>query len=185
MLESSWETYATSLANAQSDTELVAFYNNLAKNLRVNLDAPARVIYARDTRASGSRLVECLVDALKATNVEYSDFKLATTPQLHYYTRCINTKGTQDEYGEPTEKGYYEKLSSAFKQAMAHVKPNGGLVVDCANGVGGPKLRELIKYLSTSDEKGLDIKVVNDNVHKPDTLNSQVCRLSRSQEGLS
>ena len=53
-------------------------------------------------------------------------------------------------------------------------KPNGGVTVDCANGVGGPKLRELVKYLPTTAEGGLDIKVVNDDVVKPDRLNYQV-----------
>lgn len=176
MLESSWEAYATTLANARDDEQLVQAYNQLVKTLRVNLDAPARVVYARDTRASGSRLVECLTEALKATNTQYTDFKLATTPQLHYYVRCINTKGTQEEYGEPTEDGYYEKLATAFKQVMENVKPRGGVIVDCANGVGGPKLRTLLKYLPGKAEGGLDIKIVNDDVHKPDNLNFNVSR---------
>ncbi|KAF2153766.1 N-acetylglucosamine-phosphate mutase-like protein [Myriangium duriaei CBS 260.36] len=170
MLESSWEQYATQLANAMTDDDLDAVFNKIATEHKINLSAPAKVIYARDTRASGSRLVECLVDALKATNVEHTDFKIATTPQLHYYVRCINTKGTQDAYGEPTEQGYYEKLGTAFKQVMESAKPTGGVIVDCANGVGGPKLRELMKHLP---QGLLDIKVVNDDVHKPDSLNHQ------------
>lgn len=174
MLESSWEKYATDLANAETDDELVSRYNDLVKTLRINLSAPARVIFARDTRASGSRLVECLNEAFKATEAQATDFKLATTPQLHYYVRCINTKGTQEEYGEASEKGYYEKLSAAFKQVMEHVKPSGGVTVDCANGVGGPKLRELLKYLPSEAEGGLKIRIVNDDVHKPDMLNVQV-----------
>ncbi|GAM88073.1 hypothetical protein ANO11243_061030 [Dothideomycetidae sp. 11243] len=170
MLESSWEQYATQLANAITDEELATEYEKIATEYKIKLSTPAKVVFARDTRASGSRLVECLVDALKATDVGYTDFKLATTPQLHYYTRCINTKGTQDSYGEPTEQGYYEKLGAAFKQVMESAKPSGSVIVDCANGVGGPKLRELIKHLP---EGILDIKVVNDDVHKPDSLNYQ------------
>jgi phosphoacetylglucosamine mutase len=76
-------------------------------------------------------------------------------------------------YGEPTEKGYYEKLSVAFKQAMKHRKTSGPVTVDCANGVGGPKLRELIKYLSSAKDGGIDIKVVNDDVLNPEALNVQ------------
>ncbi|GAB7350572.1 hypothetical protein MBLNU459_g1148t1 [Dothideomycetes sp. NU459] len=173
MLVSDWEQYATQLANAESDDALVAVYNQLVKDLKINLETPSNVIFARDTRASGSRLVECLVDALKATDTQYTDYKLLTTPQLHYLVRCVNTKGTQDEYGDVSEKGYYEKISAAFKQAMEHVKPSGTLTVDCANGVGGPKLRELIKYLPSAADGGIDIKIVNDDVHKPDSLNHQ------------
>lgn len=174
MLESSWEAWTTDIANAPDDEVVATKYGQLAQNLRINLSTPARVVFARDTRASGSRLVACLTDALTAAGAEFTDFKLATTPQLHYYVRCINTKGTQEEYGEPTEKGYYEKLGAAFKQVMEHAKPKGGVTVDCANGVGGPKLREMVKYLPTQAEGGLDIKIVNDDVHKPDMLNVQV-----------
>lgn len=89
--------------------------------------------------------------------------------------RCINTKGTQYEYGEVSEVGYYEKLATAWKQAMKHRKVTGSLTIDCANGVGGPKLRELVKYLPKGDQAGgIDIKIVNDDVLKPESLNSQV-----------
>lgn len=38
-----------------------------------------------------------------------------TTPQLHYMVRCVNTNNA---YGQPSEQGYYEKLSSAFKSLI-------------------------------------------------------------------
>lgn len=116
----------------------------------------------------------CLVDALNAADAEYTDYKLLTTPQLHYLVRCINTRGTQYEYGQATEEGYYKKLSAAFKEAMKGHKAEGHVVVDCANGIGGPKLKELIKYLPAPADGGVEIKVINDNVHQPDSLNSQV-----------
>ncbi|KAH7045181.1 N-acetylglucosamine-phosphate mutase-like protein [Macrophomina phaseolina] len=179
MLESSWEAHATVLANAETDEHLVEAYNKLAAELKVNQTAPARVIFGRDTRASGPRLVGCLVDALDATGTEYTDYKFLTTPQLHYLVRCVNTKGTVHEYGEATETGYYEKIGAAFKKALKHrqipedAAEDKGVVVDCANGVGGPKLRELIKYLPSVEEKGIKIQVVNDDVHKPENLNVQ------------
>ncbi|TKA53012.1 hypothetical protein B0A49_09828 [Cryomyces minteri] len=172
MLEGSWEPHATLLANAKTDQELLDTYNWLAREVKANTDAPAHVIFARDTRASGPRLVECLTDALKAAGAEYTDYKILTTPQLHYLVRCVNTKGTQYEYGEASEEGYYKKLGEAFKTAMTHRKTSGSVTVDCANGVGGPKLRELIKYLPRGAEGGVDIKVVNDDVVNPDILNS-------------
>ncbi len=132
------------------------------------------MIFARDTRASGSRLVTALVEGLVAVETEYTDCKILTTPQLHYLTRCLNTKGTQLEYGVPTEQGYYEKLASAFKIALKGKKCNGSVTVDCANGVGGPKLRELLKYLPSVEECGLEIKIVNDDVVRPERLNHQV-----------
>lgn len=149
-------------------------YEELIQEIDVNMENPARVVFARDTRASGSRLVSVLNAALTATEVEFADMKYMTTPQLHYIVRCKNTLGTQYEYGEPTEQGYYEKLAEAFKRVMKGVKVKGSLTVDCANGVGGPKLREQIKYLPSAEEGGLDINVVNDDVINPDSLNFDV-----------
>jgi phosphoacetylglucosamine mutase len=50
----------------------------------------------------------------------------------------------------------------------------GPITVDCANGVGGPKLRELIKYLPAGSDGGIDIKVINDDILKPEVLNFEV-----------
>ncbi|KAJ5723134.1 Phosphoacetylglucosamine mutase [Penicillium malachiteum] len=168
MLEAEWEAYATKLANAPLES-IAEVYSQLANEISVDMGNAARVVFARDTRASGSRLVGVLNAALTATEVEFIDFKYMTTPQLHYIVRCKNTLGTQYEYGEPSEQGYYEKLVTSFKKVMRGVKVQGSLTVDCANGVGGPKLRELIKVLDAAG--GLDIKVVNDDVINPDALN--------------
>lgn len=173
MLENSWEAYSTQLANAKNE-DVVDVYRKLEKDLKINPEVPARVIYARDTRPSGPKLVAALVDALEATNSDYTDYKLLTTPQLHYLTRCTNTEGTPQAYGDVSEVGYYEKLAKAFERAMKGKKAVGSVTVDCANGVGGPKLDELIKYLP----KGiLDIKVINDDVLKAENLNHEVGNL--------
>lgn len=138
------------------------------------MENPARVVFARDTRASGSRLAGCLRSALTATGVEFEDFRYLTTPQLHYIVRCKNTLRTPYEYGEPTEEGYYKKLAHAFQVVMKSKSSSGPVTIDCANGVGGPKLRELAKKLPSAKEGGVDIKVVNDNVIEPDSLNYEV-----------
>lgn len=50
MLESSWEAYATTLANASSDDEIAAIYNDLVKTLNIDTSLTANVIYGRDSR---------------------------------------------------------------------------------------------------------------------------------------
>lgn len=142
--------------------------------MKIDSEVEARVVFARDTRASGPHLVAALVAGLEASGSKYTDYKLLTTPQLHYITRCLNTKGTPYDYGEPSEEGYYKKLAAAFKAAAGMKKFNGGVTVDCANGVGGPKLRELIKHLHAPSQGGLEIKIVNDDVVRPERLNHQV-----------
>ena len=143
-------------------------------DLRIDPEKKAHVVFARDTRASGLRLVTALIAALDSTGTDYTDYKLLTTPQLHYITRCLNTKGSSYEYGEPTEMGYYEKMARSFQAALGGRKIRGPVTVDCANGVGGPKLKELIRYLPSTSEGGVEIKVVNDDVLKPERLNHQV-----------
>lgn len=172
-VKQTWEAHATTLANADNDA-VFETYQKIIEAVKINMDSPARVVFARDTRASGLTLVAALVDGLNAVGAEYVDYKLMTTPQLHYITRCTNTYGTEYHYGEISEVGYYEKLSDAFKRAMKHRKSKGHVTVDCANGVGGPKLREMIKYLPSAEQGGVDIKVVNDDVVDPESLNVQV-----------
>ena len=174
MLEGSWEAHATTLANSPSKEALAEAYEKLVKDLSIDQTVTARAVFARDTRASGPHLVAALLEGFKAVDVKYDDHKLLTTPQLHYITRCVNTSKTPFDYGNPNEKGYYEKTSKAFRAALGGRKINGPLTVDCANGVGGPKLAELIKYLPSAANGGIDIKVVNDDVLKPERLNFQV-----------
>ncbi|KAK3362213.1 N-acetylglucosamine-phosphate mutase-like protein [Lasiosphaeria hispida] len=170
MLEQDWERFATALVNAPSDEELVELYNRLATDLKIDLKIPAKVIYGRDTRPSGHKLVTALAGALDATSTEHVDYKLLTTPQLHYLVRATNSEGTPLSYGKVSEVGYYEKLASALVRALKGKKINGTLTVDCANGVGGPKLHEFLKYIP-KDKVSFDVKVVNDDVLRPEVLN--------------
>ncbi|KAI1175101.1 phosphoglucomutase/phosphomannomutase domain-containing protein [Nemania sp. FL0916] len=170
MLEQEWEAHATNLVNAPSHEELADYFVKLAELLRIDLASSGKVIAGRDTRPSGSTLIAALADSLAATNTAYVDYKILTTPQLHYLTRCVNTADTPGAYGEASEAGYYSKLSEAFKRALRGRRVSGGLTVDCANGVGGPKLNEFLKRLD-SQTSGLKVKVMNDDVLRPEILN--------------
>ncbi|KUI60883.1 Phosphoacetylglucosamine mutase [Cytospora mali] len=170
MLEQEWESYATKLVNCPTDKDLLEAYNALATQLKIDLKAPAKVVYGRDTRPSGHTLVAALADAFEATGTEYVDYKILTTPQLHYLTRATNTEDTPQSYGEVSETGYYKKFSDAFVRALKGRKINGSLTVDCANGVGGPKLTEFLKYIP-KDKVPFDVKVVNNDVLRPEVLN--------------
>ena len=173
MLEQEWEGYATKLVNCTTDQELVDTYKALAAQLKVDVTTAGKVVYGRDTRPSGHKLVGALADALEATGTEYVDYKILTTPQLHYLTRATNTEGTPESYGKVSEVGYYEKFADAFVRALRGRKVNGPLTVDCANGVGGPKLSEFLKYIP-KDKAPFEVKVVNDDVLRPEVLNLEV-----------
>ncbi|KAI5776122.1 hypothetical protein EDC01DRAFT_625760, partial [Geopyxis carbonaria] len=73
MLDASWEVHGTTLANAETDEELVGEYEKLVSSLRISSTNPARVIIARDTRESGPALVASLLDALNSVDAEVTD----------------------------------------------------------------------------------------------------------------
>ncbi|KAI7862012.1 hypothetical protein BDF14DRAFT_1861080 [Spinellus fusiger] len=168
MLEQSWEAYATSLANAKDGETLATVVEEIVAANKINIENEGAVIYGYDTRPSCAELVQCLELGLKVSGAKATNFGLKTTPMLHYLVRCINTANTSDSYGEPTEEGYYKKLSDAFKASVkgkAHLSP---LFVDCANGVGAPKLKEFLKFLP---EDVFSTVVLNDDTTTLGKLN--------------
>ncbi|RDX55778.1 phosphoacetylglucosamine mutase [Polyporus arcularius HHB13444] len=147
MLEAAWEAHATNLANAPTTDALIVALEALVQNLRIDLSKPARVVYARDTRPSGPALIASLEDGFKAMGAEARNAGVTTTPVLHYLVKAINTKGTKDSYGDDSEEGYLQKLSTAFKKLVAGKPAIPPLVIDCANGVGAILAEKLAKHL--------------------------------------
>ncbi|RPD55812.1 phosphoacetylglucosamine mutase [Lentinus tigrinus ALCF2SS1-7] len=147
MLEASWEAYATKLANAPTTDVLISVLETLVQNLKIDLSKPARVVYARDTRPSGAALIASVEDGFKAMGVEARNAGVTTTPVLHYLVKAINTKGTKDSYGDDSEEGYLQKLSTSFKKLVAGKPAIPPLIIDCANGVGAIVAEKLAKHL--------------------------------------
>ncbi|KAJ3016008.1 Phosphoacetylglucosamine Mutase [Thoreauomyces humboldtii] len=168
MLAQSWESYATELANASTTDALLAALENVVTKEKIDLGKPANIVVGRDTRPSGVALVEALVDGVKALGGTITDYGLNTTPQLHYVTRCLNTKGTPEAYGEPTEEGYYKKLSDAFRRIVGGKPKLSTLYIDGANGIGAPTAHKLVKFLK---DDIISVEVVNDNTSDPSKLN--------------
>src|SRR5947207_6472902 len=106
MLEASWEAYATLFANAVDEGALFDAIREVVNHTKLDLNAKAKVIQARDTRPSGETLSQALTDGLNAFEVDHVDYGLLTTPQLHYLVRSLNTQGTIAPYGDPSEEGY-------------------------------------------------------------------------------
>lgn len=166
MLESSWEQYATELANS-SHEELLPNIQKLATDLKIDLSQPSNVVIAQDSRESSPALSNATIDGFKSVpNTTFQDFGLFTTPELHYVTRTLNDPA----FGEAKEHGYYSKLAKSFKEifALSDSKNKIDITIDSANGVGAPKIQELLdNYLS--DE--ITFKVVNGEYKQPNLLN--------------
>ncbi|KAI0778263.1 phosphoacetylglucosamine mutase [Trametes elegans] len=168
MLEAAWEVHATNLANAPTTDAFVDALDAFVKTTKIDLSKPAKVVYARDTRPSGPALITALEDGFKAIGAEARNAGVTTTPVLHYLVKAINTKGTKDEYGDGSEEGYLQKLSTAFKKLVAGKPTIPPLVVDCANGVGAIVGEKLAQHLGDT----LPLILHNTAIDKAGALNN-------------
>ncbi|XP_054900458.1 phosphoacetylglucosamine mutase [Poeciliopsis prolifica] len=158
MLTSSWEDYATQLANTEQD-ELLTTLKDIIEKEAINMSQEANVFVGKDTRSSSASLSQAVLNGVKAFGGHSKDYGLVTTPQLHYMVCCQNTHG---KYGEATVEGYYRKLSQAFSQlakdASNRTDDQKHLRVDGANGIGALKVREVESHL----KKHMQLSVYND-----------------------
>lgn len=165
MLEASWESYATELANTPED-HLAGKVHEIAQRLKINLASPAHVIVARDSRESSPRLSKATVDGIQSLpGCKVDDYGLFTTPQLHYITRTSNDAN----YGKCLEEGYYEKMATAFKRIFSLGSGKKvDITIDSANGIGAPKIKTLLEsYLDNE----VSYSFVNSSYDVPETLN--------------
>ena len=72
-------------------------------------------------RQSSPTLSQAVIDGVEAAGGKVEDFGILSTPQLHYLVVCKNTKG---QYGQPTETGYFDKISKAFAQFRGQARSN-------------------------------------------------------------
>ncbi|XP_033757116.1 phosphoacetylglucosamine mutase-like isoform X2 [Pecten maximus] len=160
MLEATWESHATFLANVE-DEDLASAIKTIVSKENVSMDVTATVYVAMDTRKSSQRLSEALQCGVQAAGGTCKDYGLLTTPQLHFMVRCVNTN---NQYGTATEEGYFQKLTTAFcklRQQIAQKTDNmykSTLTLDAANGIGAPKAYKLTSYLADY----LTIDICND-----------------------
>lgn len=129
------------------------------------------IVVGKDTRPSSPSLAKSLTDGVLALSGKPVDYGIVTTPQLHYFVVC---KNTQRSYGEPTEEGYYNKLTKAFKKLRGETYTNGNyknrLLYDGANGVGAKKIKYFQELLGNS----LKIEMYNDAIIGSGKLNYMV-----------
>ncbi|XP_050303430.1 phosphoacetylglucosamine mutase [Anthonomus grandis grandis] len=168
MLEQSWEKWATKLANVPDD-KLESVINELIKEYDIqNMNDRPEILVGKDTRPSSPSLAKAVIDGVLAMGGKPIDYGIVTTPQLHYFVVC---KNTNKAYGEPTEEGYYRKLTNAFKKVRGDDFNNGNYInkvlYDGANGVGAKK----VKFLKEGLEGSLIIDMYNDEIIGSGKLN--------------
>ncbi|CAJ1928898.1 unnamed protein product [Sphenostylis stenocarpa] len=153
MLSQHWEPFADALANAPSPQHLLLLINEFVAKEGILMDgvSQAEVLLGRDTRPSGSALLEAARQGVTSiVGAVVKDMGILTTPQLHWMVRARN-KGIK-----ASEQDYFEQLSSSLR-CLEDLIPTekskfdeliDKVVVDGSNGVGGVKLKGLGRLLN-------------------------------------
>ncbi|CAD7002284.1 phosphoacetylglucosamine mutase [Ceratitis capitata] len=157
MLEASWESIATDLANVE-DSELEAHVAKIISDNKIDVGSSSNVFVGMDNRYHSPRLLKAVADGVIALKGNVREFGIVTTPMLHFFVVAANTRGA---YGQPTEEGYYRKLITAFETLRGDKLENGNyrnkLIFDGANGVGARKMLQFLKRMHNS----LQVEVIN------------------------
>uniref|UniRef100_F1KYT1 Phosphoacetylglucosamine mutase n=1 Tax=Ascaris suum TaxID=6253 RepID=F1KYT1_ASCSU len=130
------------------DHEFPTVYRAMESEFAAAESDHARVLSAYDSRPSSEYLQTALFNGVKLSKSQFKSFDLLTTPQLHYIVRCEN----DPNYGPPDEGGYYQTFAGAFNAMLkltdcgTHYSPT--LHLDCSNGVGASKFRQLASRLT-------------------------------------
>ena len=151
---------ANELANAETD-EALATALRLFLGREGIAPGSGTVLIAHDTRPSGPGLAEAAAAGVRALGLQPRLLGLLTTPQLHWTVMRLNQ-------GAPHSEGdYYRELAGAFQQLVGAVEGTAAgpttpgrqvLHIDCANGVGAPKLAALAPLLR---QAGLEVELHN------------------------
>ncbi|XP_037093151.1 LOW QUALITY PROTEIN: phosphoacetylglucosamine mutase-like [Pollicipes pollicipes] len=157
MLEAAWERIATELVNV-SDSELGQKLRSIVDAEAISWQSPALIVVGRDTRPSSPPLQQAVLDGVAALGGQLRDLGVVSTPIVHYVVTCINTAGA---YGQPSEEGYYKKLTDAFKKlrpqsSNGSYKPD--VKFDGANGVGALMMRQFVRHLGPT----LNVEMFNE-----------------------
>uniref|UniRef100_A0A1I8AFN6 Phosphoacetylglucosamine mutase n=1 Tax=Steinernema glaseri TaxID=37863 RepID=A0A1I8AFN6_9BILA len=151
MLDQSWEEHATNLINA-TDFEFPTVYRAFETQFVLEPETPtnhAYVYIGMDTRESSPYLLRAVRLGVELGDTTAITFGQLTTPQLHFLVARSNIVGKKVD-----EKQYYIEFSKAFKE-LCELLPDRSandhhIFIDCAAGVGAPKMRELMMHIPES-----------------------------------
>ena len=176
MLSSSWESDAAALANAPDAESALHLLEQIAQRVDGS-NLVANVIVGRDTRSHSSRLAQLALEGVSAIGGASLDMGLVTTPQLHHAVQFTNSSD-EDTRRLSSESGYYVQKANAYVALLgsggsdcATTSPK--IIVDCANGVGGPKMKAFIEATLSKILHGAPVVELR-NVDDDDRLNDGV-----------
>ncbi|SCU81909.1 LAMI_0B08174g1_1 [Lachancea mirantina] len=182
MMEQSWEKLATQVANSACESYEAFCHAVSVVCMSVGVKRSAmkgRIVVARDSRASGPRLLQAFLAGVKwVGNVEAYDYGTLTTPQLHFLASQSNIGKLEDKTSAAPlprvhETAYYDTFLSAWT-SIAQIAGFDSLpypvTIDAANGIGAAKVREMLLNHPFFQK---DVSLVNADWHAAALLNHQ------------
>ena len=151
MIDTTWEQYATQLAQANTYEDFQLCINKIMP-LVEKPTSQCSVLVGIDTRKSGNELLKACVDGIESVGVKVVQLGIVTTPELHFNVVKENTNG---------KLNYVNHLENCFNNLntiFLNYRQNNTYHIDCANGVGYLRLQELKPCLKSV---GITIELYN------------------------
>merc|ERR1719419_505218 len=167
MLDESWESITTKLANLRH-SEVPMFYNSLIaehvnEDLRVKI---GKVMVGMDTRPHSKELLDLVMIGAEICGASVVNLGVVTTPQLHYLVAKANS---EKKFAQRPER-YIEEVSSAFLRLhkLLGLESLGKLIMDCSCGVGYHAAKSIAEKIESVLElwpvNGPDDGILNEGV---------------------
>lgn len=159
MIDPEWEIYANELAISHDPQQVIAKLVKQFQLTHTDLQK-AHVVIGYDTRPSSKHLYECCVSGVRTLGAVVVDKGLVTTPELQYYIQAYNTSSnlTFVEFLATSFKDLLLTLTQASTLTSSQDQDVLRVCVDCANGVGSIKLRQLATALEST---GISLELFN------------------------
>merc|ERR1719419_1938070 len=159
MLDESWESITTQLANLRH-SEVPMFYNSLIaehvnEDLRVKI---GKVMVGMDTRPHSKELLDLVMIGAEICGASVVNLGVVTTPQLHY---LVSRANSENKFEQSPDR-YIDEVSTSFLRLhkLLGLKSLGMLVMDCSCGVGfhaansiAPKISSALKLMLVNGPK--------------------------------
>lgn len=159
MMSTVWELIVEEICNIHDIDRFVDALGEVIERHNIYCDVRptrAQIFIGYDTRPSSeyfARLVTEGINALTGGLLPTTDFKLCTTPELHWLVGEANKRHSNKEPEIP-KRHYWEKLVAGAKMGLGLKRPEPNscyniksLVIDCANGAGSEVMKQIQKFL--------------------------------------
>ncbi|GMH35308.1 hypothetical protein BSKO_03176 [Bryopsis sp. KO-2023] len=159
VLDQGWEEHATVLANATTLEDIVSFCARI-RDLEgfTPLKSTSEVIVGYDSRPTSKELAQGAKDGIELMGIKVVEGSgPQTTPQVHFRVWRRYHGHSYEEFQ------WFKYLAGGYMRMARGTDSNhlGSLSVDCANGIGAPKMEHLANHCPGAVPQGFSFDLRN------------------------